>query len=71
MTLIVHIAHLKWNRDKWVYRLKAGILLGFIVQAGCVVAFFVYIILAAVEKQRKLSFLLLLNSVTKWGSLHD
>ncbi|XP_072029454.1 uncharacterized protein [Amphiura filiformis] len=51
MTMIVHIAHLKWNRDKWVHRLKLGILLGFIVQTGCIVAFLTYIILAAVQNQ--------------------
>ncbi len=54
MTLLVHIAHLRWDRDKWVHRLKLGIVLGFIVQVGCIVAFFTYIIIAAVEKQGKL-----------------
>ncbi|XP_071788632.1 heme transporter HRG1-like [Asterias amurensis] len=51
LTLIVHIQHTRGDRDVWVNRLKAPIIVGFIVQLGSIAAFITYIVLALVEKQ--------------------
>lgn len=51
LTLLVHIQHVKGNRDVWVYRLKPFILLGFFTAIGCIIAFVVYLAIAIAEKQ--------------------
>lgn len=51
LTMIVHIQHIKGDRDVWVYRLKLFILIGFFTALGCIIAFVVYLVLAIVQKQ--------------------
>lgn len=51
LALIVHIQHAIGDRDIWVYRLKIFILIGFFTQLACIIAFIVYIVLAATNNQ--------------------